>query len=172
MITIITGSRGVGKTTYLLKLIEELNNKGKPSSGIITPAIYNKTGTKVGFFALNVATGEKWDLGRSDRNLDGPSYGPYSFSEKGFLKANKILMQGLTKGRKDLFLDEIGPLELEKGYGFLPVLSSVSSFSSNLNLYLIIRPSLIAEFLDRFLKGKEYRVVEITARNRNQILKQ
>ncbi|RKX87964.1 MAG: hypothetical protein DRP58_01640, partial [Spirochaetes bacterium] len=38
MITIITGNRGVGKTTFLLKMIEELKIKGSQPCGIITPA--------------------------------------------------------------------------------------------------------------------------------------
>ncbi len=169
MITIITGSRGVGKTTLLLKLIEELKNKGTPSSGIMTPAVYNDNGDKVGFYALNVANDKQWELGRSDKLLSGPSYGPFSFSETGFIKANEILKHALTKGSEDVFFDEIGPLELEKGYGFSPILSLISSFNINRNLYLVIRRSLIDEFIQRFLGQKEYRIVEITYNNRGII---
>jgi len=170
MITIVTGTSGVGKTTLLLKQIERLKNKGRLPLGIMTPAIYNETGIKVGFYAVDVANGRKWELGRSDRVLDGPSYGPYSFSEKGFIKANNMLVQVLSKGSGNLFLDEIGPLELEKGYGFLPVLSLIRSFSESRNLYLVVRQSLIDEFAGRFLKKKEYRVVEITMENRDKIV--
>ncbi len=169
MITIITGSRGVGKTTFLLKLIEELKNKGTHPSGILTPPVYDKDGNKVGFYALDVATGEHWELGRSDKLLSGPSYGPFSFSERGFDKANEILKKILTEDPVDLFLDEIGPLELEKGYGFSPVLSLISSFSIDHNLYLIIRPELIDEFVRRYLVDNEYRIVEITRENRDSI---
>lgn len=157
----------MGKTTFLRKLIEELKMNGMSPSGILTPAIYNSDGDKIGFKALNVANGEQWELGRSDSYLDGPSYGPFSFSERGFGKANKILKKVLSKGPSDIFLDEIGPLELEKGYGFFPVLPLISSFSTNRNLYLIIRQSLIAEFSDRVFKGKEYSVIEITMNNRD-----
>ena len=169
MIKIITGSRGIGKTTFLLKLIEELKKKGTPHSGIMTPAIYNENGDKVGFYALDVADGEQWELGRSDKYLDGPSYGPFSFSERGFVRANEILEQVLSKGSEDVFLDEIGPLELSKGYGFFPILSSISSFNIDRYLYLVIRRSLIDEFAHKFLAGKEYRVIEITMNNRDLI---
>ena len=170
MITIVTGISGVGKTTHLLKLIEKLAISGLSPSGIMTPAIFNEAGGKVGFFALDVATGKKWELGRSDRTLDGPSYGPFSFSERGFVKANKILKQVLTKGTKDLILDEIGPLELEKGYGFLPILPYINNFSSNRNVYLVIRQSLIDDFIRRFIPKTEYIIVEITAKNRERII--
>ena len=170
MITIITGSRGVGKTTLLLKLIEELKNKGKHPSGIMTPAVYNTNGDKVGFYILNVANGEQWELGRSDKFLGGPSYGPFSFSENGFAKANEILEKVLNESSEDVFLDEIGPLEMEKGYGFYPILSLISSFNINRNLYLIIRRSLIDGFIRKFLPNTEYRIVEITPENRNKII--
>ena len=170
MITIITGSRGVGKTTLLLKLIEELKNKRISTSGIMTPAIYDEDSNKVGFYALDVAAGERWKLGRSDRLLDGPSYGPFSFSERGFIRANEILEKVMTKGSEDVFLDEIGPLELEKGYGFSPILSLISSFDINRNLYLVIRSELIDEFVSRFISEKEYRIIEITLENREGIV--
>jgi len=170
MITIITGSRGVGKTTFLLKLIEELKNKGTQPSGIMTPAIYDEDHKKVGFYALNVASGERWELGRSDRTLEGPSYGLFSFSERGFARANYILDEVMTDGSEDVLLDEIGPLELEKGYGFSPVLSLISSFNRKRNLYLVIRRSLIDEFVGRFLAENEHRVIEITLENRNRIV--
>jgi len=169
MITIITGSRGVGKTTLLLKLIEELKKNGTPPSGIMTPAIFDENNNKVGFYALDVAAGERWELGRSDKLLEGPSYGPFSFSEIGFIKANGILEKVLVEGPPDIILDEIGPLELEKGYGFSPILSLISSFKKSRNLYLVIRPKLIDKFASRFLELKEYRIIEITPGNRDVI---
>lgn len=170
MITIITGSRGIGKTTLLLKLIEELKNKRTHPSGIMTPAVYNKDNNKVGFYALNVANGEQWELGRSDKLLSGPSYGSFSFSETGFIRANEIIEKVLTEGSADVFLDEIGPLELEKGYGFYPILSLISSFNLNRDLYLVIRPELTDDFVSRFISEKEYKIIEITLENREEIV--
>lgn len=170
MIFIITGRRGVGKTTLLLKLIEELKNKGTPSSGIMTPAIYDEDGNKVGFYALDVADGGQWELGRSDKLLDGSSYGPFSFSERGFIRANEIIEKVLTNGLEDVFLDEIGPLELDKGYGFFPILSLINSFDINRSIYLVIRPELIDGFVSRFLTEKEYNIIEITPENREGIV--
>ena len=170
MITIITGNRGVGKTTFLLKMIEELKIKGSQPCGIITPAIYDEDKNKVGFYALDIATSEQWELGRSDKLLNGPTYGPFSFSEKGFIKANEILEQVISNGSENVFLDEIGPLELEKGYGFFSILTLISSFDINRNFYLVIRLELIDDFIGRFISENEYRIVEITPENRNEII--
>ncbi|RLD29272.1 MAG: hypothetical protein DRI73_11045 [Bacteroidetes bacterium] len=168
MIFIITGSRGVGKTTILLKLIEELKKNGTHSSGIMTPAVYNEENNKVGFYALNVANDEQWELGRSDKLLSGPSYGPFSFNEKGFTKANEILEHVLISGSGDVFLDEIGPLELSKRYGFFPNLSLIRSFDIHRNLYLVIRRSLIDQFVSKYLAGKDHTIIEITMQNRGK----
>ncbi len=170
MITIITGNRGVGKTTFLLKMIEELKIKGSQPCGIITPAIYDEDNNKVGFYALDIATSEQWELGRSDKLLNGPTYGPFSFSERGFIKANEILEQVISNGSENVFLDEIGPLELEKGYGFFSILTLISSFDINRNFYLVIRLELIDDFIGRFISENEYRIVEITPENRNEII--
>ena len=170
MITIITGGRGVGKTTLLLNLIEERKSRCSKVAGILTPAIYDKNGEKPGFYAMSVINGERWELGRSDKELEGPSYGPFSFSERGFDRANEILAEVLTEGPGDVFLDEIGPLELEKGGGFCPVLPLISKFNQNRKLYLVIRPELIDTFINRFISDKEYRIIEITSENRDGII--
>ncbi|MDA3940076.1 MAG: hypothetical protein PF693_12350 [Spirochaetia bacterium] len=167
MITIITGARGVGKTTMLLKLVEEIKNTEISPSGIMTPALYNEDNDKVGFYVLNVANGEQWELGRSDKPLDGPSYVSFSFNGRGFIRANKILKKVLTEGSTDVFLDEVGPLELEKGYGFFPILSLISNFDLNHNLYIVIRPELIDEFVKQFIPEREYKVIRITLENRD-----
>lgn len=167
MITIITGSRGVGKTTFLLKQIAKLKKQGHYPSGVMTPAMYDNDGRKVGFFALDISSSEQWELGRSDKLLCGPSYGPYSFSEMGFARANKILNQVLREGSEDVFLDEIGPLELEKNYGFISVLSLISGFNLKRNLYLVIRSELIEKFTIRFIGENDFKIIRITQENRD-----
>jgi nucleoside-triphosphatase THEP1 len=169
MINIITGRRGVGKTTLLLKLVEEQKKQGSQLSGIMTPAIYDEDGNKVGFYAFDAANGDCWELGRSDKELDGPGYGPFSFNERGFTIANDILKKALVKDSKTVIIDEIGPLELEKGFGFFPVLSLISSLNQNSNLYLVIRSELIDEFIHRFISENEYKIIEITLENREEI---
>ena len=169
MITIITGNRAAGKTTVLLNFIKEQKNKSKSVFGIMTPGIYDEDKNKIGFVALDICSGESWELGRSDKKLDGPGYGPFSFSGRGFIRANEILKKVFTKGTEDIFLDEIGPLELKKGYGFFPVLSLIRGLDINRNLYLVIRPELINEFIRRFISGYNYRITEITQENREVI---
>ena len=115
MITIISGSKGIGKTTFLLKKSSALISEKTTVYGILTPSLYNEKGIKYGFFALDLYRKEKWELARTDKKLKGPSFGPYNFSEKGFKKANKVIKKGLKQANSTIFLDEIGPLELSFG---------------------------------------------------------
>jgi nucleoside-triphosphatase THEP1 len=170
MIIIVTGNRAVGKTSLLLKFIEEQKNKNISICGIMTPAIYDGNNKKVGFYALDIASGEKWELGRSDKVLSGPEYGPFTFCEKGFRRANDILGNVFLEGEEDIILDEVGPLEMDKHYGFFTVLSLISVFNNKRNLYIVIRPELIKEFVKSYLSKKEYRIIEITLKNREIIV--
>lgn len=167
MITIITGHRGIGKTTCLLKIIKKLRADSVKISGIITPPIYNGKDKKVGFTAYNVETEEMWDLARTDKTLAGPSYGPFSFSKKGLIRANDVLKESLQKKDYTIFLDEVGPLELSKHQGFFPVLPLLTSSKRDLNLYIIIRPELIDIFVNQIILQREHRVLSINLENRD-----
>lgn len=170
MITIITGESGVGKTTFLLKKIQQIKNSGRTVHGIITPPLYNEQHEKIGFSALNTDTGEEWELARTDKILSGPSYGPFHFSEKGFAKANSELSRNLKSKKRILFLDEIGPLELKHKEGYYPVFNLLETISPAQNIILVIRPSLIEEFINRYIPRHKYRIIAITARNRDSVM--
>jgi nucleoside-triphosphatase THEP1 len=130
---ILTGERGVGKTTLCLELA-----RGRAEFlGIVSPAIFDDSGAKVGFSALCLETGERWDLGRSDIPLDGPRYGKYSFSAAGFARAIECLERALRLPDRVVVLDEIGPLEMQHHGGFAPALGRLGTAH---RLLLVTRP--------------------------------
>jgi nucleoside-triphosphatase THEP1 len=131
---ILTGERGSGKTTLCLELA-----RGRPELvGIVSPAILDASGNKVGFSALCLQTGEQWELGRSDIELDGPHYGKYSFSAEGFTRAIRCLQDALELRGRIVVLDEIGPLEMELHGGFTPALPLLEKAG---RLLVVTRPS-------------------------------
>jgi nucleoside-triphosphatase THEP1 len=140
---ILTGERGVGKTTLCLEFA-----RGRPEfAGIVSPAIFDPSGQKVGFSALCLQTGERWDLGRSDITLDGPVYGKYSFSAAGIARAIQCLQTALELPDRIIVLDEIGPLEMQRGEGLAPILPALAGAG---NLLLVTRPlysPLVADLL-------------------------
>ncbi len=133
---ILTGERGVGKTGLCL----ELSRNDSSFAGVVSPAILDGEGRKVGFSALCLRTGEQWDLGRSDAPLDGPIYGMYSFSAEGIARAIQCLREALARRDVVVIVDEIGPLEMERGEGLFPVLSLLPGSG---DLLVVTRPGLV-----------------------------
>ena len=163
---LLTGRRGVGKTTVCQAVAELARRRGYRPGGVITPALYacpepvlsracpersrrvegrsrrDSRGAKVGFEAVDVGSGERWPLARTDQELGGPRVGPYSFDSAGLARALRVLRRAATAGtgatnRRNsavpcdlLMVDEIGPLELEQGEGFAPILDLVHWRSS------------------------------------------
>ena len=127
---LLTGRRGVGKTTVCQAVAELARRRGYRPGGVITPALYNSHGVKVGFEAVDVGSGQRWPLALTERELGGPRIGPYSFDPDGLSRALGVLMRAATPGCDLLMVDEIGPLELEQGKGFAPILDLAHSWSS------------------------------------------
>lgn len=140
---ILTGERGVGKTTLCLELAES----HPELSGLVSPAILDGLGRKVGFSCLCLHSGERWDLGRSDVRLDGPTYGRYSFSAEGIRRGVECVRAALGQPRRVgqvhriVVLDEIGPLEMEMGEGFSTVFPQLAA---GCDLLLVTRPGYVA----------------------------
>lgn len=169
MITIITGNRAVGKTSFILKKIQEISESGQKAYGIITPPLWDGQGRKIGFSAFNTATGEKWELARTDIKLPGPTYGPYHFSDKGFTRANNIIIQSLKQKKSIVFIDEIGPLELKHKEGYYPSLTFLAETGSTQNLYIVIRPELINHFTEMYIPETQYQIMKVTTENRDKL---
>ena len=173
MIIIITGEKGTGKTTFIMKLSELLKTAGK-IGGILTPAVFSAGGKKTGFDALDIASGISWPLGRTEADLGGPVFGPYSFSREGLDRAAAVFKSAVEQNYRYLFLDEIGPLELKKKQGFYPLLQVISGIPDISHLYLVIRPSLVDTFIKEVLPNRKCRIITITIANRDSrdLLKQ
>jgi len=134
---IITGERGVGKTA----LCRELAQNGSLFTGLISPALFDGEGRKVGFSALCLSSGEQWELGRSGAPLGGPVFGKHSFSVEGIARAIQCLREALARRGGVVIVDEIGPLEMTRGAGFSPVLPLLAGSG---DLLLVTRPRLVA----------------------------
>jgi nucleoside-triphosphatase THEP1 len=134
---LLTGERGVGKTA----LCCELSQNGSLFTGLISPALFDGEGRKVGFSALCLSSGEQWELGRSDAPLVGPVYGKHSFSAAGIARAIQCLREALARGGSVVIVDEIGPLEMARGAGFSPILPLLAGSG---DLLLVTRPALVA----------------------------
>jgi len=100
----------------------------------------------VGFEALDVGSGQRWPLARTDQKLDGPRVGPYIFDPAGLTRALEVLKRAATSGCDLFMVDEIGPLELEQGKGFAPILDLLP-VNGPRNTLIVVRPALLDQLL-------------------------
>ncbi len=163
----LTGKRGVGKTTVCQAVAELARRRGHRPGGVITPALYDGHGAKVGFEAMDVGSGERWLLAHTDRELGGPRVGPYSFDPDGLTRALEVLEKAITTGCDLLMLDEIGPLELEQGQGFAPILDLLP-VEGAMHTLIVVRPALLAQLLPH-LKGPKLTVLSATKESRRKL---
>lgn len=171
---ILTGERGIGKSTICLKVSALLAEKGYLHGGIVSPAVFDDYGHRAGFSAQDIRTGERWLLARNKASgspvkLQGSSlevwtYGPFIFFSRGFEKAITRILSSVEEGCRFIILDEIGPLEIEFHRGFWTVYEWLSS-SKNIHLLLVVRPALVSR-VRSFLKSRI--VLEYTANLRNR----
>lgn len=116
-VVIISGGVESGKTTFLRKLSEELNNSGKSVCGFISPRILDGTRT-VGYSIENIASGELLPFLQETKmevNEETKSIGKYSINSETECKAKQILNDAMVEGADIIMVDEVGRLELRGG---------------------------------------------------------
>ncbi len=156
-VVVVTGKVNSGKTTKLEELFAAEKSEGKSATGIIARSIFAGR-IKTGFDVVDLATGYSMPLTRRGQGRKaGFSVGKFTFFSKGFEFAEKALLN--FKSRGVVFLDEVGPLELE-GKGHADCLRTL--LNSDLDkLYLSVRKECLAKVVKKFLQGKQLKILKI-----------
>ncbi|MFC1994273.1 nucleoside-triphosphatase [Chloroflexota bacterium] len=158
MVIIVTGSKGVGKTTVCRKLVEIVQNLGYTCGGILT---YKDRDGDI--LIEDISTGNKEILASTHIVYHGPHTTKYSFNPKGI----DFGVQAIDKGTsvKILVVDEIGYLEL-RAEGFTRVLEFIK-VGKVTNYILVIRSELLSTFIPRLPTVSH--VFKTTLNNRDQL---
>lgn len=163
---LLTGPVGVGKTTVAERVVGQARRQGLVCGGVLAPAMINSCGQKAGIWGVDIGTGERRILARTDRDLGGPSIGPYSFDASALAWADGAVDRSV--GACDLLVvDEIGKLELWRGIGLAPVLSRLAAGEVERAL-ILVRESLLSELQAR-LAPVEQVVFQICEENRGAL---
>ena len=141
-IAVLTGPLGSGKTATCLKLADLARQRGLDCAGIISPARF-KGGVKVGIDALDVRTGQHRPLAEADDSPSDLCTARYRFDADAMAWGAAIL--ALACPCDVLIVDEIGPLELERGQGWANGLSTLRAGQFGLAV-VVVRPSLVDAF--------------------------
>ena len=167
MNVLLTGKRQVGKTTVCKRVAELARGLGYGPAGVLTPVLLDKDGFPVVRHALMVADGEQRLLARADGDLGGPRTSRYSFDADVFSWVIGRLRAAISQGCDLLIVDEIGPLELERGRGLAPLLSDLSARRLP-PLLLVVRPELAGRLQER-LPIIPFRTFTVTQENRQAL---
>lgn len=93
--------------------------------------------------------------------------GSYSFDPAGLARALGVLRRAATAGCDLLVVDEIGPLELEQGQGFAPVLDLLPVEGPTHTL-IVVRLALLDQLL-LHLRMQSLQVFSVTEENRDEL---
>lgn len=116
--------------------------------GILTPIINHKR------CFYNVSNGQIFNMEyENNTNDDAVNIGKYSFSQKGFNRANLILQNINVLENKLIIVDEIGPLELQQKGLHDSIVFLLQKKTSQ--LLFVIREGLVDDVIDYFKMNKK-----------------
>jgi nucleoside-triphosphatase THEP1 len=123
---LVTGEVGAGKTTACARFVELARAQGISVGGILTEPEEDPSGRRVGLWARDLWRGERFLLASCVRPLSDLRRGPYSFDPAAFAWGIAAVQMALSEGAGLVILDEVGPVELERGEGFAPLIAPLA----------------------------------------------
>ncbi len=137
---LITGSRGAGKTSWCLELVDSASKHGLQAVGLVSPAVFEGV-SKIGYDLLDVRSGERKRLAvRKSENTKGEITKNWIVNNETIKWGNDVLSS--SEACPLLIVDELGPLELERGVGLTKSLEMISARRYRLAC-VVVRPSLL-----------------------------
>jgi nucleoside-triphosphatase THEP1 len=157
MIYVVTGPRNSGKTTRVLSIYRETGE----GDGFVTPKHFRE-GEFLGYDIIGLANRSAMPFAYlADRLPPGWNeaygYGPFSFSDRALRFGESVLTDALRKGAEPLYLDEVGPLELE-GRGFFEAVQRL--VAAERTAYMSVRTELVQQVIAAF-GIDEYEMIEV-----------
>ena len=143
---ILTGEAGEGKTTFLVKLIDTLQEKGVTAGGILAPRILQGT-TTTGYDVLDIGSGLRAPFLRLT-NAEITGVERFTQIEEGYKAGLKALDPDNNKVSNVIVIDEAGPLEM-RGGGWAGRISELLNFNE-WQIILVVRRSLVDEVIRKF----------------------
>jgi len=143
MLALVTGEIGCGKTTACRRALAQLRARGVAPSGILTPPRLDGHGHKVGIDIVDLSTDQTRLLANYDAG-GGETVGRYTFDQAALRWAIARLKAAVDAGPALLVVDEIGPLELTHGGGFVDMLDPLADPQRVPHGLVIVRAACVA----------------------------
>jgi nucleoside-triphosphatase len=164
-LVILTGKRGVGKSTVCARVRSLVVAQGFSCGGLLTWRDLDASGATIGLFIEDAATGVCRRLASTREDLGGPRVGPFSMDETALAHGVELVRAALAANPGPVFLDELGPLELERGLGLAPTIP-LATMHPRAAVILVVRPALVQAAV-RQLAPRLSRVENVTRENRD-----
>jgi nucleoside-triphosphatase THEP1 len=160
----ISGERGVGKTTLCGQVARRMHVGGWQVAGFLSPARFDASGRKVGIDLLDVASGESHPLAQV-RSKGPTDVGRYVFDRETIRLGENLARAAPPDGL--LVVDELGPLELERGQGWVGALEALQAGRFHAAL-VVVRPELL-EKARRRIAPDAPPALQVTPQNRDSL---
>ncbi len=177
---LLTGARGVGKSTVCARTVELARDQGLVCGGIIT--LRGDAGTNAPMatgdtrYVLDIRTGVRRLL---TLPVTAPSstsvlQGRFRFDADTLAWGRNVLLEAAFASLDLLVVDELGPLEVERGQGWAAVIKALPHTQARMVL-VVVRPELVDRLLARLPErvwspwAGGWPVVWITQENREWI---
>ncbi len=143
---ILTGTQGSGKTSFLSKLIKELQLENIKVGGFVAKGIW-QNGKRFGFNLIRIKDRVSIPLCTKDFNESYLQFGHFYFNPAAISLGNEILNQD-AKNTDIIVIDEIGIFELEEEVWF-------NSFRQLLQTYpkpliITVRENIVDMVIEKF----------------------
>lgn len=161
-IIVITGVPGIGKTTIVTRVAQELKERGVRVGGVISKEI-RASNIMIGFEFVDLATNDRDIL--ASVTASGPRIGKYSVNLSGCIFAADRLDHALINSDV-IICDEIGPMEL-KSEEFVEAVEKL--FEANKKVIVVIHQNLKHPLINEF-RRKSASLIKINLENRGRVI--
>jgi nucleoside-triphosphatase THEP1 len=147
-VSIVSGGIDKGKTQRMEAIYLQL----KQGDGFLSKKMFTASRVFTGYEIVRMSTGEKMPLAYTTEYVptgfdEIDRIGPFRFSGKALAFAGKIIDEAIDAHIEPVFIDEIGPLELN-GKGFCTLLSK--ALAAGNELYIAVRSQCTADVISKF----------------------
>jgi len=163
-IILLTGRPGIGKTTVLLRIVDELKKRNLLVDGFVSRE-FREHGRRVGFKIISLSDGREGWLAHV-RQPTGPRIGKYKVCIEDLESIGVDAIFRAIDMADVVVIDEIGPMELLSRRFRRAVHEAFNSRKVILGtIHYRIRSSFISEFRDKM----DIAVIEVTMENRDDL---
>lgn len=156
-IIILTGKIDVGKTSFILQLIEVLKQKQLKVSGIYSRKIYQKN-ERIGYDVVDIKTNTSEPFLRINTHSNSDGIGMFKILPRGLQLGINSLAIANSSDSDIVIVDEIGRLELS-GKGWMNQVRQLVALQQT-NLLLVINENFIEE-LSQHLNIKNKLLIKV-----------